>query len=513
MTIWFDVEDLITYFQHVSRPTGIQRLTFEIYRELWKAAGASGKVRFCRHGTTPADYIVVDWPNLEAGILATTAASLEEKQGKRSEPLLAELEMAAPMAETGLGAPEPGAPHPAAPETAASGITPLSFRGRVHHYLYPRITPTLRRPLGVLYASQKQSLLALRDLSKAMLVLLAAPRTSPAKLGDVTIRLTTEPVQFQPDDVFVSLGASWGLLNAAPGRAVQKHYGLRHAVLIHDLVPELYPEWTSREGLPAYRAWLRDVVPHADAIFAYSQHSAKDLVQHMALWSGPVPTPVVLPVGHRPPARPASRETVKNPFDRPFILFVSTIEVRKNHALLFRVWRRLLSSMPAGQVPYLVFAGKVAWMTGDLMTQLENAGWLNGHIKLIESPAEPELMALYETCEFTVFPSLYEGWGLPVTESLSFGKTVAASNRSAIPEAGGDFCTYFDPENVEDAYAVIRGLIENPERVRALEARIAERFRPPSWADTAAVLLEHLGAAAHGPAEAPKKTGKVKVAA
>ena len=76
---------------------------------------------------------------------------------------------------------------------------------------------------------------------------------------------------------------------------------------------------------------------------------------------------------------------------------------------------------------------------------------------------------------------------------LSFGKTVAASNRSAIPEAGGEFCVYFDPDNITEAYKVIRGLIENPTRIAALEARIEAEFHPPSWEDTAAALLARLG--------------------
>lgn len=500
MTLWFDVEDLIMHFRHAARPTGIQRLTFEIYREVWRAAGTAGNVRFCRHGPAPETYILVDWPKLEEGILAASAAA----QGGAAQPpaMLAEEEPAQP---------------PPAPPPAATQPVKLNALGKLHHYLYPRITPTVWEPLGVIYRSQKQSLHAARALCKALLKLLAKPSQPPAKLGEVTIRMTTQQAEFAPDDVFVALGASWGQLNQAAGLHVQKRYGLRFALLIHDLIPELYPEWTAQDGVSNYRTWLREVVPHADHIFAVSKHSAKDLVQRMTAWKKMAPTPVVLPVGHR---RPRHREELQtatapggtpHPFGRPFVLFVSTIEVRKNHALLLRVWRQLLNSMPAEQVPYLVFAGKVAWLTQDLMTQLENANWLDGHIKLVESPSEPELARLYENCAFTVFPSLYEGWGLPVTESLSYGKTVAASNRSAIPEAGGDFCRYFDPENVADAYNVISGMIRHPEQIRQLEARIAEKFRPPDWAGTAALLLSHLQPApwqpAPWPAEQPAKDG------
>jgi glycosyltransferase involved in cell wall biosynthesis len=126
------------------------------------------------------------------------------------------------------------------------------------------------------------------------------------------------------------------------------------------------------------------------------------------------------------------------------------------------------------------------------MQQLENCDWLDGRIRFVPSPSDAALAALYRGCLFTVFPSLYEGWGLPVTESLSFGKTVAASNRASIPEAGGAFCSYYDPEDVHEAYAVIRGLIEQPELVAAMEAKIAKQYRPATWEDTAAAILHAL---------------------
>jgi glycosyltransferase involved in cell wall biosynthesis len=177
------------------------------------------------------------------------------------------------------------------------------------------------------------------------------------------------------------------------------------------------------------------------------------------------------------------------------VLLVSTIEIRKNHALMFRIWRRLLRDLPAESVPTLVFAGKVGWLTADLMQQLENCDWLDGRIRFVASPSDAELARLYRGCLFTVFPSLYEGWGLPVTESLAFGKTVAASDRASIPEAGGPFCAYYDPENTGDAYAVIRRLIERTEEVAALEAKIIAEYRPPVWADSARRLYDTLVAA------------------
>ena len=480
MTLWFDVEDLIGFYQYACRPTGIQRVTFEICREVWRQAGTSGKVRFCRHGTTPDEYFLVDWPELEAGIMSACSAE------KASAP-----------------------PLPQAPGPAPAPAPRPNAMGRLHMYLAPRLTPSIRLPLGRLYRSGKQFLLALRDLVLACVAALRRPGRLPIPIGDGSVRLAVEKAVFAPGDVFVALGAPWGALHWTAGRHVKQQYGLRLAMLVYDLIPQLYPEWTSSVSLAGYRAWLTGVVPHADLVFAISDNTARDFMRHMRIGNRSRAVPVVLPMGNTPP-QPLAVPAVP-PFERPFVLLVSTIEVRKNHALMFRVWRRLLETLPAERVPYLVFAGKPAWLTGDLMAQLDNAGWLDGFIKLVDSPSEPELAALYETCLFTVFPSLYEGWGLPLTESLSYGKVVAASNRASIPEAGGEFCVYFDPENLNEATSVVRGLIENPARLRALEARIRERFRPPAWADTASVLLENLLAA--GEQAAGEQAARKEVAA
>ena len=160
-----------------------------------------------------------------------------------------------------------------------------------------------------------------------------------------------------------------------------------------------------------------------------------------------------------------------------YVLFVSTLEARKNHALLFRVWRRLLSEMPREQVPTLVFAGRVGWLVADLMQQLENAEWLGGKIRLVRDPSDEELLALYRGCRFTLYPSLYEGWGLPVSESLALGRPCIASNRTSLPEAGGALARYFDPDDLDDACATIRAVIEDPEGLEAWRERVAREFR------------------------------------
>jgi glycosyltransferase involved in cell wall biosynthesis len=461
MTLWFDVEDLIAYFHVASRPTGIQRLTFEIYRELWQSEGGAGVLGFCHHGQAPTEFFAVDWPVLEAGILALNQSPIADNPHSPTSKLV----------RTEHGA------NKWTSKFASACRIPLTFR----------------LPMGVIYRSQLQVFGACKHLVKATFTSIMALSAPAPRISTRSVRFPGIPIEFSRDDVFVALGASWGQANYSAGPALRELCNVRFALLIHDLVPELFPEWTSREGLADFQTWLREVVPQADKIFAVSRSSANDLMRHMAYLGVDIPTPIVLPIGHRPCIVDQSAKNFpKKPPETPFVLFVATIEVRKNHILLFRVWRKMLETMPIGEVPDLVFAGKAGWLTTDFMVQMENTNWLNGKMKWIESPAEVELVSLYKTCLFTAFPSLYEGWGLPVTESLSFGKIVAASNRASIPEAGGEFCIYFDPENVDEAYRVIRGMVEHPEQIAALEADIEERFHSPAWSETAAVLMDSL---------------------
>ena len=462
MTIWLDLEDLVRYFHHASRPTGIQRLTFEVSRELWNIGGPGRNIRFCRHAAGSSGFRSIHFPSLEAGIAAAAAAAA-------------------------------CAPAPADPVVPPSRWKPDGIVMRVANS-GRRLPPGLRRPIGVIGRAVVQIMAELPDLARAARHEIVMNSAQRAQIGGHGFDLDGEDVAFAPGDWIVNLGANWETPYPASFFETLESQGVKLAILAHDLIPELFPEWAVRVNAENFRAWLRSSVMAAQVRFAVSKSTATDLTACMKALDRDIPPPVVLPIGYVAP--PQTEPEAPLMLSRPYVLLVSTIEIRKNHALMFRIWRQLLLSLPADQVPDLIFAGKVGWLTADLMQQLENTAWLDGKIKFIPAPSDDQLSSLYRHCMFTVFPSLYEGWGLPVTESLSFGKIVAASDRASIPEAGGPFCVYYDPENLGEAFQVIKGLIENLERVKALEARIAADFHPPSWADTARAILAALPPAA-----------------
>jgi glycosyltransferase involved in cell wall biosynthesis len=449
VTVWFDVEDLIRFFQGAVRPTGIQRFSFETCSAAARLAGPLGEVRFCRRDTSGLKPI--HFPALEAGIRAIAEAPYA--------PI-------APRAQ------------------AARQLHPALARLARH------VAPQFRRPLGKLARAGMAGLDAARELAWLSLAACRPGARGAPRIGGHAFDLDTGPVSLGHGDWLVNLGASWERPYGERFLSGLHQAGAGFALLAHDLIPDLFPEWCTESMVRDFGAWLDEAVPRADIMFTVSRNTARDLRTSLARHGRRIPHPLVLPAGG-----PACRNVALLPpvLHEPYVLMVGTIEARKNHAGMLRVWRRLLSTMPPKAVPMLVFAGKPGWLTADLMQQLDNAKWLGGKIRFIDQPPDSTLASLYQHCLFTLFPSFYEGWGLPVSESLSFGKPVAASNRPAITEAGGDFCAYFDPDNLDEAYTVIASLIEHPTRLAALRERIAAGFRAPRWEDTATSLLAALG--------------------
>lgn len=273
---------------------------------------------------------------------------------------------------------------------------------------------------------------------------------------------------------------------------------IAYAGFVYDLLPVRFPEWWTPAQQARYRAWFAWSGRHAALLLCCSESTRRDAVafyREAGIEPGAIET---LLLGDTLPRRLATeREQADGAAaERPFVLYVSTLEVRKNHRLLFQVWRRLLAEHGPDRVPDLVFVGRRGWLVDDFVTELEQSRFLDGKIVWKERVDDAELAHLYATCLFTVYPSLYEGWGLPVAESLSFGRHCIASNASSLPEVGGDLAEYFDPLDVPGAAAVIGRALFDPAHLAARTRLVRERFRARSWTECAAALRVRLEALA-----------------
>jgi glycosyltransferase involved in cell wall biosynthesis len=115
---------------------------------------------------------------------------------------------------------------------------------------------------------------------------------------------------------------------------------------------------------------------------------------------------------------------------------------------------------------------------------------VNKRIVILDRVNDDELAVLYQHCLFTLYPSLYEGWGLPVAEALAFGKFCVASRTSSIPEVGGDLIDYCDPWNAQEWADTIRRYVQDRASLAARSRRIQQDFRSISWEETAATILQ-----------------------
>ena len=468
--LWFDVEDLFEHAAGSTRPSGIQRVAFEIYDALQREHGPSGRIHFVRHDRMRGTLRMVPWASV-AGLFDRLAAA----------------PVAAPRRS------------PAAVAPAGAGDSPQPRLRR----LLDHLPPGVRQRLVAAARLQLRAGLALGDLFGFVAGQTAgaarrrlrrrreagAAAGAPGAAGDFVATV-------RPGDFLVVLGAPWTYPDyAGLVRRAQDRFGMRLAVMVYDIIPVRRPEWSDRNRVRVFRAALAALLPAADVVLAISRATAADVERFSVVSGIALRAPIgIVPLGTGFRITPQAVMPARLPPEGSYALVVSTIEARKNHLLLFHVWRRLLEDMPADVVPILVFAGRVGSLVDDLMRQLENADYLGGKIRLIEDASDAELASLYRGCRFTLFPSLYEGWGLPVTESLAFGKPCIAARSSSLPEAGGRLARYFDPECVTDAYGVIRAAIEDPDALRVWEAEIAGAFVPVPWRATTASLLQSLGA-------------------
>jgi len=297
-----------------------------------------------------------------------------------------------------------------------------------------------------------------------------------------------EPVHGQ---FYFVLGAFWGFGSNAARYSKLKRAGLHVGVYIYDLIPITHPEYCSAGLVSEFTFALSDGLHVFDFILTISEYVAQDVRRYLAKHKlRPIPVEAV-PLAHQihdsPAQAPAPLQAVawQGPIaplqHRPFVLMVSTIEPRKNHIYLYQVWKALLEE--GLDPPDLVFVGRFGWRVNDFRDMLEGTRFLGGRIHVLHDLSDVALELLYRSCLFTAFPSIMEGWGLPVGESLTHGRPSVASNTSSIPEVGGDFVDYIDPWNVREGIKVFRKMMFD-DAYRILRTKnIKEKFVPRTWDD------------------------------
>jgi glycosyltransferase involved in cell wall biosynthesis len=270
----------------------------------------------------------------------------------------------------------------------------------------------------------------------------------------------------------------------------------RLAVNLHDIGVNMHPrDFRTASGLvERWANWSN--MRTADLIFTDSEYSKNDMVSE---WNVPAERIVVTYLGvdqdlfRAQELRPCEKATLAKRYglNRDFILYVGAVVRKKNLARLIRAFRLVMSRRKDFDFQ-LVLCGR-RWSKGyaEISDLCEDPSAREG-IVLTGSVPDHDLAILYRGAACLVMPSFYEGFGLPVVEAMASGVPVICSNRSCLPEIGGDAALYFDPESVEEMSAVMERVLNDSTLRKQLTARGAERAGKFSWENCARTTLSVL---------------------
>ena len=295
-------------------------------------------------------------------------------------------------------------------------------------------------------------------------------------------------------DVLISVGLDWDWENKGLDAILFKLKTQKDVKVItccYDLIPVLFPQYCVGDVAAKFREYFTNLTWASSGMLCISRRSEADyrgLAAELGMPS--IPTKVMLLGNKLPEAGDDISGQVASLCERRFILFVSTIERRKNHEVLYKALRILAEDGRLDAELKLVFVGMPGWGVSDLLKDFELDPLVSEHIVQLGHANDAELRALYEACEFFVYPSFYEGWGLPVAEALAFGKFVIASKRGSIPEVGGDLVEYVDPWNATAWAEAIIKYWENGALLESKSSRIRRDYHPIHWEETASAVLE-----------------------
>jgi len=262
-------------------------------------------------------------------------------------------------------------------------------------------------------------------------------------------------------------------------------------VSVHDVSFLEHPEYFTSFRALQLRCTVQRTVKAAVRVLTPSEFSKRRILEAYGLDDEKV---VVLPNGVCSSFHPISREIAQRwaraslGLTVPFVLTVGDLQPRKNHAGLIRAFEQLVHAYP--QLPHhLVIVGKSTW-NAEAIRAFARKSSVADRIHFTGFVSDADLLKLYGACDLFVYPSFYEGFGLPILEAMACGRAVACSNTSAMPEVADSATLLFDPHSVDDILLSMRDLLLNPELRVRMERLGAQRAPMFSWEKSAAKTLE-----------------------
>lgn len=254
-------------------------------------------------------------------------------------------------------------------------------------------------------------------------------------------------------------------------------------VTIHDLAYLYFPGDFLKKDLVKLRDWTKYSVAKAQKIIAVSKTTKKDVVKAYGLKEDKIE---VVYNGYEKKHLRSESKLKYDVGEHPYILYVGTLQPRKNITTLisaFYKFKQIHSEFK------LVVAGKKGWLYEKIFDLVTELG-LEDDVYFTDYVSDNQLIFLYKNAFCFVMPSLYEGFGIPPLEAMSFGCPVISSISSSLPEVAGDAALYFDPKNPLNLVEKLEELNSNPALRNDLIKKGTKRVKQFSWTDCAEKTLE-----------------------
>lgn len=255
---------------------------------------------------------------------------------------------------------------------------------------------------------------------------------------------------FCENDTVILLGAGWNELRILQKLAHLKEISnFKISQHINDMLPIYQPHLFADELPKYFIPFARLAIHVADIITVISGATKRDVeifCKQQRVHQRP--RVEVIRLGDNPLSMDDSKLPKGFSANEKFILAVGTFEIRKNYQILYQAIK--LGELENKELPRIVIAGRMGWLTSDLRHVIERDPYVQSRILWLQNIDDSELKWLFENCMFTVFPSLAEGWGLPIAESLGYGKMCLASGLSSMLEIGQGNVDYFLPYDARE---------------------------------------------------------------
>ena len=276
---------------------------------------------------------------------------------------------------------------------------------------------------------------------------------------------------------------------------LKERAGARFVCLVHDLIPIEFPEYAKPGQAAHHLSRIETAVQHADALIVNSAVTQAALQPHLER-AGRAPPVLIAPFGvdlPTPPAAAAPR------FERPYFVYVSTIEARKNHLLLLNLWRRLAVELGA-HAPLLVLVGQRGWETENVVDMLDRCPALRDIVIEYNAMPDAEMVPLLKGACALLLPSFAEGFGFPLIEALELGIPALCSDIPALRETGGTVPDFIDPLDGPGWRSAILDYAAPNSPLRAAQLARLRGWDPPLWDHHFAIVDHFIAKVAAGSA-------------